>query len=83
MLFVLTLMAFKSSSTCSIFALHVGFSLASSSQPQADWGESVWADVPPAVSCPLFLSRVTNGLTFISGKTAVGKLAQPYKATLV
>ncbi|XP_065392708.1 GATOR2 complex protein WDR59 isoform X8 [Macaca fascicularis] len=29
------------------------------------------------------LSGATNGWTFTSGKTAVGKLAQPYKATLV
>ena len=30
---------------------------------------------------PLFLSRATNGSTFISGKMAVGRLARPYKAT--
>lgn len=60
--------------------MQVVFYMASPSRPSADWGESIYSDVLPAAFFPLFLFRVTNGSTFISGKMAVGKLAQPYKA---
>lgn len=60
--------------------MQVVFYMAFPSQPLADWGESEYPEVLPAAFFPLFVFRVTNGSTFISGKMAVGKLAQPYKA---
>lgn len=57
--------------------------MASPSQPSADCGENICSDVLLPAFFPLFLFRVTNGSTFISGKMAAGKSAPPCKATLV